>query len=109
MMPRMVVPSPLSVGAVLSGALLSAWLTVFVYLTWIREAPGVVAWALMPYAVLAAILLGGYVFRLDRSVRRFSELAATAIAAGGPLSCFSDIFIQGDYLERLTVLVASAI
>jgi hypothetical protein len=90
------------------GALCSSWLMGFVA-GWKPGVFGYVAWALMPYAVLAAILLCAYMFRVNRSVQLLSAWAGIFIALGGPLLYFDAIFVHVDAQGALVVLMVPVI
>lgn len=95
--------------AVVFGAICSSWLMGFVAGWKPPGALGYVAWALMPYAVLAAILLCVYMFRVNRSVQRLSAWAGIVIALGGPLFYFDAMFVHIDAQGALVVLMVPVI
>lgn len=99
----------LTIIAIALGAICSSWLIGFVA-GW--KPPGVlgyVAWALMPYAVLAVILLYVYMFRVNRSVQRLFAWAGIVIALGGPLLYFDAMFVHVDAQGALVLLMIPVI
>jgi hypothetical protein len=90
------------------GAICSSWLMGFVA-GWKPGVLGYVAWALMPYAVLAAILLCVSPFRVNRSVQLLSAWAGIIIALGGPLLYFDAMLVHVDAQGALVVLMVPVI
>lgn len=90
------------------GALCSSWLMGFVA-GWKSGVLGYVAWALMPYAVLAVIFLCVFMFRVNRSVQLISVWAGILIALGGPLLYFDAMFVHVDAQGALVVLMVPVI
>jgi hypothetical protein len=90
------------------GALCSSWLMGFVA-GWKPGVLGYVVWALMPYAVLAVILLCVYKFRVNRSVQLLSAGASILIALGGPLLYFDAMCVHVDAQGALVVLMVPVI
>ena len=99
----------LALGALVLGALCSSALMAFVSGGWKPGALKYVAWALMPYAVLALILLCARFFRIDRSVQLLSVWASILIALGGPLLYFDAMFVHVDAQGALVVLMVPVI
>lgn len=93
-------------GALILGALCSSVLMAF-GLT--QEVLGHVAWALMPYAVLAAILLCARLFRIDRSVQLLSAWASIVIAMGGSLLYIDALYVHVDAQAGLVALMIPVI
>jgi hypothetical protein len=74
-----------------------------------QELPGHVAWALMPYAVLAVGLLCLRFFRTGRSVHLLCAWASMLIALGGPLLYIDALFVHVDAQGALVVLMIPVI
>lgn len=96
----------LTLSALILGVLCSSVLMAF-GLT--QEVLGHVAWALMPYAVLAAILLCVRLFRIDRSIQLLSAWASIVIALGGPLLYIDALYVHVDAQAGLVALMISVI
>lgn len=94
--------------AVALGALSSSWLMGFVA-GWKQDILGYVAWAFIPYAVLAVILLCAHLFRIDRAVELLTSWASILIALGGPLLYFDAMFVHVDAQGALVVLMVPVI
>ena len=99
----------LTIITVALGALCSTWLMAFIGGGWMHGVLGYVAWALMPYAILAAILLCARLFRIDRTVWLFSAWASIVIALGGPLLYYDAMFVHVDAQGALVVLMIPVI
>lgn len=99
----------LALGALVLGALCSSALMAFVSGGWKPGALKYVAWALMPYAVLALILLCARFFRIDRSVQLLSVWAILVIALGGPALYIDAMFVHVDAQGALVVLMIPVI
>ena len=95
--------------ALLLGALCSAGLMVFVVGGWRHGVLGYVAWALMPHAVLAVMLLWARRVRVDRPVQLLSAWAGVVIALGGPLLYIDAMFVHVDAQGALVVLMVPVI
>lgn len=91
--------------AVASGALSASWLMAFVGGGWKQGVFGYVVWALMPYAVVTAMLVCARMFRLDRGVHLLCHWASIAIALGGPLLYVDAMFVHVDAQGALVVLM----
>jgi hypothetical protein len=76
---------------------------------WKQGVPGYIAWALMPYAVLAVILLSARLFRIDRSVRLAAAWASMVITLGGPLLYIDAMYVHVDAQGALVVLMIPVI
>jgi hypothetical protein len=99
----------LTLSALVLGALCSSFLMDFVGGGWKQGVLGYVAWALMPYAVLAVILLCMRLFRIDRSVQLLSAWASIVIALGGHLLYIDAMFVHVDAQGALVVLMIPVI
>jgi hypothetical protein len=106
---RDTVVKSLVVFAMSLGALCSSWLMAFVGGGWKQGVLGCIAWALMPYAVIAIILLCASLFRIDRSVQLLLAWANIAIALGGPLLYIDAMFVRVDAQGALVVLMIPVI
>lgn len=95
----------MAIAAVASGALGASWLMAFVGGGWKQGALGYVAWALMPYAVVTAMLVCARIFRLARGVHLFCHWAGIAIALGGPVLYVDAILVHVDAQGALVVLM----
>lgn len=93
----------LTIGALVLGALCSSAL--IVYVGWKQEVLGYVAWTLMPYAALAAILLCAHLFCTARSVQLLYAWACIGIALAGPLLYIDAMFVHVDAQGALAVLM----
>jgi hypothetical protein len=99
----------LTIIAVALGAFCSSWLMAFVYGGWKHGVLGYIAWALMPYAILATILLCSRLFSIDRSVWLLSAWASIVIALGGPFLYYDAMFVHVDAQGMLVVLMIPVI
>lgn len=95
----------MAIAAVAAGALCASWLMAFVGGGWKQGVFGYVAWALMPYAVVTAILVCARIFQLDRGVYLLCHWASILIALGGPLFYVDTMFVHVDAQGALVVLM----
>jgi len=91
--------------AVASGALSTSWMMAFVGGSWKQGVFGYVAWALMPYAVMTAMLVCARIFRLARGVHLLCHWASIVVALGEPLLYFDAMFVHVDAQGALAVLM----
>jgi hypothetical protein len=94
-----------AITAVASGALGASLLMAFVGGGWKQGVLGYVAWALMPYAVVTAMLVCARIFRLARGVHLLCHWAGIVIALGGPLLYVDAMFVHVDAQGALVVLM----
>lgn len=99
---------PMTIIVVALSALCASWLMGLV-VGWKQDAPGYIAWALIPYAVLAVILLFAHSIRIDRAIALSARRASILIALGGPLLYFDAMFVNVDAQGALAVLMIPAI
>jgi hypothetical protein len=95
----------MAIAAVASGALCASWLMAFVGGGWKQGVFGYVGWALMPYAVVTAMLACARIFRLARGVHLLCHWAAIVIALAGPLLYVDAMFVHVDAQGALAVLM----
>ncbi|MCF8199750.1 MAG: hypothetical protein K9J42_13355 [Sulfuritalea sp.] len=91
--------------AVVSGALSTSWLMAFVGGGWKQGVFGYVAWALMPYAVVTAMLVCARIFQLARGVHLLCHWASIVVALGGPVLYIDAMFVHVDAQGALVVLM----
>lgn len=95
----------LAITAVAAGALCASWLMAFVGGGWKQGVLGYIAWALMPYVVLAAMLVCARIFHLARGVQLLCHWASIVVALGGPLLYVDAMFVHVDAQGALVVLM----
>ena len=99
----------LSAAALLVGAIASSALIGFVAGGWKPSTLGYVAWALIPYALLAAAHVGVCLPSVQRPVRALLAWANGLIALGGPLLYLDAMFWHVDAQGALAVLMVPLI
>lgn len=95
----------MTITAVAAGALCASWLMAFVGGGWKQGVFGYVAWALMPYAVVTAMLVYARLFQLARGVHLLCHWASILVALGGPLLYVDAMFVHVDAQGALVVLM----
>ena len=99
----------MTITAVATGALCASWLMAFVGGGWKQGVFGYVAWALMPYVVVTAMLVCARLFQLARGVHLLCHWACILVALGGPLLYFDAMFVHVDAQGALVVLMVPVI
>jgi hypothetical protein len=91
--------------AVATGALGATWLMAFAGGGWKQGVLGYVAWALVPYAAVTAMLVCARICRLARGVQLMCHWAGIVIALGGPALYVDAMFVHVDAQGALVVLM----
>jgi hypothetical protein len=95
----------MAITAVASGALSASWLMAFVGGGWRQGVFGYVVWALMPSAVVTAVLVCARIVQLARGVHLLCHWASIVIPLAGPLLYVDAMCVHVDAQGALVVLM----